>query len=204
MSCLFETKGLTFGNFISYRDLKIPKHKSTFIVGESGKGKTTLLKLFNQTISQSSGEIFYNENNINNYDMVELRKNVSLVSQDVFLFDCSIEDNFKQFYSFRKAPPPNTQEIMDILSLCCLHMPLDKDTATMSGGERQRLYISIFLSFKPNVLLLDEPTSNLDSITASQLMENITTYCKSNGIELVVVCHDKAITEKFSENTITL
>jgi putative ABC transport system ATP-binding protein len=67
--------------------MNIPKNKVTFIIGKSGAGKTTLIKLFNGTLSQSSGDILYNNTNILDMETIQLRKDVSLISQGVFLFD---------------------------------------------------------------------------------------------------------------------
>lgn len=204
MNNLLETKNLEFNKMISYKDMTILKHQVTFITGESGCGKSTLLKLFNATLSPSHGNIFYNRKNLETLDSIALRQEVSLVSQEVFLFDASIKDNFLKFYEFRGCNPPPDKQIEKFLSLCCLDFPLEKDTIPMSGGERQRLYLAIFLSFLPKVLLLDEPTSALDSQTSRFLMEGLLPFCKENRITLLVVSHDKEITERFSQHTILL
>lgn len=74
----------------------------------------------------------------------------------------------------------------------------------MSGGEKQRLYLAIFLSFRPEVLMLDEPTSALDETTARRVMGNILDYCRKEKITVIAVSHDKALTEKFAENILAL
>lgn len=74
----------------------------------------------------------------------------------------------------------------------------------MSGGERQRLYIAVFLSFGPDVLLLDEPTSALDHETAAAVLENLTGYCKKQKTELIIVSHDLRLIQSFSEHTLRL
>ena len=69
----------------------------------------------------------------------------------------------------------------------------------MSGGERQRVYIGIFLSFNPKVLMLDEPTSALDDENSEIVIKNVLDYCKDQGITVIVVSHDKQLTDKFAE-----
>ena len=89
---IFETKNLSFNNMIQYKDIQIKEGKVNFIIGKSGTGKSTLLRLFNGTLSPSDGSIFYNGNDILQMDTITLRKEVLLISQSVYLFDESIED----------------------------------------------------------------------------------------------------------------
>lgn len=201
---IIETKELSFNGIINYNDIQIHRNKANFIVGKSGTGKSTLLKLFNGTLSPSSGNIIYSENNIDEMDIIKLRKEVLLISQSVYLFDTTIGENFRQFYDYRELSQPSEEEMKYFLDLCCVPFSLDKDCTTMSGGERQRIYIAIFLSFKPKVLMLDEPTSALDKQNSNNVMENIISYCKQNEITLIVVSHDGNITEKFADNIITI
>lgn len=203
-SYILETKSLSFNEFINYNDIQIIKNKANFIVGKSGTGKSTLLRLFNGTLSPSSGNIIYSGNNINEIDTIQLRHDVSLISQSVYLFDKSIRENFEEFYNYRDLTPPSENEMKYFLYLCCVPFSLDSNCTIMSGGERQRIYIAIFLSLKPKVLMLDEPTSALDKQNSNNVMENIIAYCKKNDITMVVVSHDGNITEKFADNIITI
>jgi len=199
---IFKTKDLIFNDFIHFPDLEIPKNKVTFISGKSGSGKTTLFKLFNGTLTQSSGDIFYKNQNILDLDTINLRKEVLLISQSVFLFDGNIKDNFIKFYKYRDETVPNENEIKYFLDICALNFPLDKDCEEMSGGERQRLYIAIYLSFKPKVVLLDEPTSALDDENSHIVIGNILSFSKENGITLLIVSHDNELTNDFADKMV--
>jgi putative ABC transport system ATP-binding protein len=201
---ILSTKSLIFNELITYRDIQIQKNKANFIVGKSGTGKSTLLRLFNSTLSPSSGNIFYAEKDINEIDTIALRQEVLLISQSVYLFDESIRENFKQFYEYRDLTPPSEEEMKYFLELCCVPFSLDSNCTIMSGGERQRVYIAIFLSLNPRVLMLDEPTSALDKQNSKNVMENILTYCKENEITVIVVSHDSNLTEMFAENIIEI
>jgi putative ABC transport system ATP-binding protein len=201
---VFRTKGLSFGTIINYQDIQIYGNKVNFIVGSSGSGKSTLLKLFNATLAPERGEIWYCDKNLSETDTIELRKEVSLVSQSVYLFDQNIRDNFRLYYEFREMPAPSQEDMKYYLDLCCIPFSLDKDCTTMSGGEKQRVYLAIFLSFKPRVIMLDEPTSALDQENSRRMIGNVIDYCRSNGITIIVVSHDKSITEEFAEHTITI
>jgi len=201
---LFETQNLSFNNIITYPDIKIPKNKVTFIRGKSGIGKSTLLKFFNKTLTQTSGDIFYCNKNINHLDSIELRKEISLISQGVFLFDDSIRNNFINFYNFRGEPVISDEEMQFFLKLCCIDFDLSRVCTTMSGGERQRIYMAIFLSFKPKVLMLDEPTSSLDSANSMQVITNVINYCKDTGVTVIIISHDNELIKNFSENTLLI
>jgi len=191
-------------NIIQYPDIEIESEQVTFICGDSGCGKSTLLKLLNGVVSPQMGEITYHGKNIKDLDTVELRKNLLLVSQSIHLFDKTIAQNFAEFYSYRNLPVPTDEEIKSYLSICCADFPLDMYCTSMSGGERQRVYVAIYLSFMPKVLMLDEPTSALDAQNAITMMHNIISYCKEKRITMIVVSHDKSLSKQFADKVITL
>ena len=203
----FVTKGLTARNAISYPDMEIPRGRVTFIIGESGTGKTTLLRIFNQTETQTSGTVgtFFCPD-ISGIDAVTLRTNAILCGQNVFLFDRSVRDNFNEFRRYRglSASPMPDDEILRFLNICCAGNDLDKMCRNMSGGERARVFLAIHLSFTPAILMLDEPTSALDRDTAAAVMGNIRSYCTENGITLIVVSHDRGMVDTFADNIIDL
>lgn len=201
---IIESNNLSFQNMIMYSDIVIPRGKITFITGESGSGKSTLLKLINTTLPQSSGKINYNGKDTLDWDSIKLRKEVSLISQSVFLFPGSIKDNFIQFYEYRGLQYPTDEVIHEFLRLCCISFGLDKDCSTMSGGERHRIYIAIFLSFEPKVIMLDEPTSALDHKNTMNMIENIIMFSKEKNITIIIISHDKDLIEKYAQNHIVL
>lgn len=201
---LFQANNLIYKYNLTYDNVRIEKDKINFIVGESGSGKSTFLKLLNNSISPASGELLYNGKPIEEYDPIALRREVSLVSQEPFLFDESILDNFKTFYSLRQVPMPKKEYISYITELCYVNVPLDQNASTLSGGERQRVYISIFLSLCPKVILLDEPTSALDEKSSRKVMKNVISFCKEKNIDMVIVSHDKNIVEEFCENKVEI
>jgi len=201
---VFKVNNLVFNDFIHFPNVNIPKNKVTFIIGRSGAGKTTLLKMFNGTLTQSSGDIFYNNTNILDIETIKLRKEVSLISQSVFLFDGSIRDNFNQFYKYRQEKTLNDDKIKLFLDICHLDFSLEKDCDEMSGGEKQRLYIAIYLSFKPKVIMLDEPTSALDEENSNEIIKNILSFSKENGITVIIVSHDKKLSEVFADYIVSI
>lgn len=204
MKPLFQTEGLSFGGFLKYGDLSFPSGKITFITGESGSGKSTLLKILNGTLSPSEGRAYYRNDDIETLDAVVLRREVSLVSQEPFLFEGTVRENFDAYYAYREQTPPPDAELKHLLSSFLLDFSPDAPTRTFSGGEKQRLYIAIFLSFRPKVLLLDEPTSALDAATGKTVLSAVIGSCREVGTDVVVVSHSAHMAGAFAQNTLHL
>lgn len=201
---IISVSQVIFHSMIRYPDIKIAKGKTTFIHGPSGCGKSTLLKLINGTISPDSGEILYNDNNIENIDTIKLRREILLVSQSVYLFTGTIEENFIKYYEYRDHDVLPKEDMEKFLKLCSADFPLGTRCETMSGGERQRVYIAIFLSFMPKILMLDEPTSALDNISSDAMMKNIIDFSNDNEMTIIVVSHYLPLAEKYGDNIIAL
>jgi putative ABC transport system ATP-binding protein len=199
---VFVTKGLTFRN-ISYPEIAIPRNRATFIVGESGTGKTTLLKLFNQTVTQTSGTVRFFDSDVTG-DTTRLRTKAILCGQNVFLFNDTVRGNFNEFRRYAGLPPLTDDDISKFLGICHAEKDLDKMCRNMSGGERARVFLAVHLSFRPMVLMLDEPTSALDRDTAAAVMGGIITYCIENGMTLIAVSHDRSIVDAFADKVIDL
>lgn len=187
-----------------YDDFSIDKNEVVFVVGKSGSGKSTLLKLINNTLQMKSGRIFYKDENILNIKPVELRKNIIMTSQENFLFDMTIRENFHEFYKLRDLEELTDEEITKFLKITNFDVDVNLDVEKLSGGEKQRVFLAIALSLNPEVLLLDEPTSALDNKTAFDMMKNIVDYCKHNDITLVVVSHARQLVDEFADKIIDL
>ncbi|MFN2101964.1 ABC transporter ATP-binding protein [Finegoldia dalianensis] len=187
-----------------YDDFTIDKNEVVFVVGKSGSGKSTLLKLINNTLQMKSGRIFYKDENILNIKPVELRRNIIMTSQENFLFDMTIRENFHEFYKLRDLEELTDDEITKFLKITNFDVDLNLNVEKLSGGEKQRVFLAIALSLDPEVLLLDEPTSALDNKTAFDMMKNIVDYCKHNDITLVVVSHARQLVDEFADKIIDL
>ena len=187
-----------------YDDFSIDKNEVVFVVGKSGSGKSTLLKLINNTLQLKSGRIFYKDKNILNIKPVELRRNIIMTSQENFLFDMTIRENFHEFYKLRDLEELTDDDITKFLKITNFDVDVNLDVEKLSGGEKQRVFLAITLSLDPEVLLLDEPTSALDEKTSFSMMKNIVEYCKNNEITLVIVTHQKNLVEEFADKIIDL
>ncbi len=201
---MLKTKNLCFKNLIFYDDIHIMKSKINFIVGESGCGKSSLLKMFNRTENFSGGEILYKGKPIGEIDTIALRKELKLISQTTFLFHGTIKENFALFYSYCEANHVDEERMRFYLERTQANFPLDTLCDQLSGGEKQRVYLAICLSMEAETIMLDEPTSALDYDLSVKVLENIIAYAKEANKTIIVVSHDNALVEKFAENIIDL
>lgn len=201
---MITTKKLRFMNILEYPDLSIDTQGMNFLTGKSGVGKSAFLKMLNRSNSVKKDSIFIDGIDIDAFDPIELRQKYLLCGQNVFLFNGSIQSNFDQFYQLRKMDHPKSDVVQEFLTLVAsTFSPADK-VDSMSGGERQRVYLAIFLSMAEHVLLLDEPTSALDKETGHLVMSNIKTYCKENNIGSIIISHDDTLATEFADRIIHL
>ncbi|MCL2400626.1 MAG: peptidase domain-containing ABC transporter [Defluviitaleaceae bacterium] len=162
-------------------------------VGESGSGKTTLAKLLLNLYTPEKGEILINDTNIKDIQIDTLREKIAYVPQETFLFSGTIMENL--MLGLTDATP---EEIIDAAKTAQAHdfvnnLPLRYETmleengTNLSGGQRQRLAITRAILRKPDILILDEATSNLDSITERAIESTIHEYSK--GITTFIIAH---------------
>lgn len=201
---IIQTSQLQFAGIINYPDIDIKEGVLTFLSGPSGSGKTTLFRLFNDTLTPTAGDIYYKGKSVTEYDPIELRRNILLVNQSVFLFEDSIQNNFQRFYEYCNLPIPALSKITSLLDICAIPLDPAKSVTNLSGGERQRVFTAICLSFIPNILLLDEPTSALDEEVAHKFMTNIKNFCKNRGITIIVITHDTNLIHDFNDDIVYL
>ncbi len=156
----------------------LPGEKVAF-VGESGSGKTTLARLLLRFHKCHEGEILINEYNIDDLNVECLRERISYVSQNVFLFSGTIKSNLilgNRDVSFdkmiKKCKMVSAHEYINNLPLRYDTL-LEENGANLSGGQRQRVAIARAIMNEPDIFILDEATSNLDSITEKAIENTI-------------------------------
>lgn len=201
---MINTRNLNFKNLIFYPDLEIESGKLTFVIGKSGVGKSALIKIFNASHNVDDNSVFIDGKDINLIDPVELRKDVLLCGQNVFLFPGSIFENFEMFYKLREEVLPSKEEIQSFLDLTCVPFDMEESVNLMSGGERQRVYLAIFISLARKMVMLDEPTSALDASTSDKFLENLAQHCKEKGLTALIISHDESLARKYSDIVIDL
>jgi ABC-type bacteriocin/lantibiotic exporters, contain an N-terminal double-glycine peptidase domain len=200
----FTIKNITFKNVLSIDQLDIPAHRLTCIIGESGSGKTTLLRLLNHLTSPDSGTIELDGKSVFDWDPVELRRNVVMLSQSPVMFHGTVRDNLLIGLHFSEKPPVPDETLNDLLDLFNLHIALDEDSASLSGGERQRVGLARVLLLDPSVLLLDEPSSALDEETARWVLNKLVDYLHKKRKTIVMVTHSSDLVKNFAENIVRM
>lgn len=192
----FEFKNVTFSydndlmvlNDISF---KVDANTTVGFVGKSGSGKTTIFSLMCKMYDINSGEILIDGNSINELDEDSIRGNITVISQNPYVFNMSIIDNMKLV-----KEDVTLEEIKEACHLACLDeyiesLPQKYDTivgeggVTLSGGQRQRLAIARALIQKTEIILFDEATSALDNETQSKVQEAINNLKKEYTIMII-------------------
>ncbi len=204
MVIIKSNEDVCFKDFIRYPKIEIQKNCMTFITGKSGCGKSSYLKMVNATEAPTGGAIYFDGEALDKVDVIEHRKSATLAPQEPYLYEGTIADNFLMYYNLREQQPISEGRIKEFLKLCEIEMPIETCVQNLSVGERQRIFVAIFVSFMPKVLLLDEPTAALDFETSKKVFSNIKDFCKQNDITSVVVCHSETLTELYADFVIHL
>lgn len=166
-------------------NLEISQGQKVAFVGESGSGKTTLSKLLLHLYEVESGNILINSNNINDIQLECLREKIAYIPQETFLFSGSIYENLTLGFDgvemndvIEASQLAQAHEFINELPLR-YETRLEENGANLSGGQRQRLAIARAMLKKPDILILDEATSNLDAITERALNRTIHEYTRN-------------------------
>lgn len=176
--------------------MKVPNHGIIGITGRSGSGKSTLLKLLMRFWDVNSGSIRISDEAIGNINTSSLRDNESFVTQDTVLFHDSIESNL-----LIANPKATHEQVVEACRKASIHdfiesLPEGYETSvgelgeTLSGGERQRLGVARAFLHDAPLVLLDEPTSNLDSLNEAVILKSLKDFCKDKAV--ILVSHRKS------------
>ena len=164
-------------------------------VGPSGAGKTTLVKLLVGLYRPQTGDILYNGHSVSDVDLDQLRERIGFVTQDTQLFSGTIRENL-----LFVNPKATDAECLDVLhkascdSLLAraskgLDAVIGEGGVKVSGGEKQRLSIARALLRRPHLLVFDEATSSLDSLTEEDIGETIREVGKSQDVMTILIAH---------------
>lgn len=204
---LLEFQNVSFGSQdeLILKDISFKVKSGDFIsvVGPSGSGKITLLRLCSHLISPNSGEILLNGKCCQQYDPVEWRKNVHYCFQTPCLFGQSVMDNMEFPYTIRKMKPDLTR-IQTLFSLFSMSPDyLKRDIKNLSGGEKQRIVLIRSMIFMPKILLLDEVTSALD-VDNTQIVEKAIASLNQEGVTILWVTHNPEQSMKYANKLLSI
>jgi phospholipid/cholesterol/gamma-HCH transport system ATP-binding protein len=177
-------------------DLEIQRGETLVIMGQSGCGKSVLLKIITGLISADSGEIWFDGTEISNLKskkMNVLRRKIGMLFQSAALFDSmTVAENIA--FMLDQHTDLGKQEMRKIvdekLSLVDLEGIQDLRPAELSGGMRKRVGLARALAFEPEVILYDEPTTGLDPVTCTEINQLISDLHERLQVTSVVVTHD--------------
>ncbi|MBO8158441.1 ATP-binding cassette domain-containing protein [Thermosyntropha sp.] len=199
---MFEFVNVKYKEIVDLPSFCIEEGKVTTLVGQSGSGKTTILKLLNKMISPTQGKVLFKGKDLKEINSVLHRRNVVMLTQNSAIFPGTIRDNLNIGLMFQEKKEADDEVLKQILKKIMLSKDLDAPVATLSGGEKQRLALGRLLLLNPEVYLLDEPSSALDDeteeIIIKMLIEHVHIYNKT----IIMVTHSKNIAEKYSDTII--
>lgn len=194
-------------NVLSGISFEARRGEATVIVGPSGSGKSSLIRLINRLEDPTEGRILLAGEELAKIDPLELRRRVGMVQQKPFMFEGTVLHNLQRPFFYRNAPLPaaDGEEVVRALELSRLPAELlFRDARTLSGGEQQRVSLARVLIGRPQVLLLDEPTSALDRPTSDRLAATFRDICRSEQLAVVLVTHDLRLSGKVADRLIYL
>jgi cell division transport system ATP-binding protein len=176
-----------------------------FLIGPSGSGKTTIFRLLAKEILPTSGEITFINKNISARlpasAVVDLRRQIGRVFQDLKLIaDRTIKENIEIALDIFNLPEENLDQIVELVGL---EGKLNLFPAQLSEGEKQRAGIARALIYRPKVLLVDEPTSNLDPTNSWQVMK-LLKKINQDGTAIIVATHDEDIVDSLRTRVIEI
>ncbi len=201
---MFKLTAVKYKDILDIKDLKIEEKKITCIVGKSGGGKTTLLKLLNNMVSCDSGLLKFKGQKISDYNPIQLRREIIMLPQNPIMFSTTIKDNFTKTLKYTGNELRSENNYVNLLKKLDLEHNLATDTIKLSGGEKQRLALARVLLLKPKILLLDEPSSALDEDTEKFIIKMVVNYIKENNGTLIMVTHSRSIADEYGDTIITL
>ncbi len=200
LTFIYEESGI---KALDNLNLKIQEGESIGIVGATGSGKTTLMALLTRLYDPQNGSIIIDNQELKNYSKQEIRKNISIVPQDVFLFSDTIENNIKF-----GCPDATEEEIIEAAKFSAVYediMALPKQFktlvgergVTLSGGQKQRIAIARAYLKKAKLLLLDDCLSAVDTITEEKIIQKLQHFSGQKNT-LLIASHRLSIMPKMN------
>jgi len=181
-------------------DLTTKKKDTISIIGESGSGKTSLIMLIGGLEKATSGKIFFQDQEITALSEDEVseirRKHIGIVFQSFYLIpNYTAVENVALTLELNKLKNPEKQA-KELLDRFGLKNRFNNLPSQLSGGEQQRVAIARAIAMKPELILADEPTGNLDTENSIMISDILFKYVKDEGSSLIMVTHDPKLADK--------
>jgi ABC-type Fe3+/spermidine/putrescine transport system ATPase subunit len=207
---MLEARNISFAydqrKAIDSASFSIEKGKQVSVIGESGCGKSTLLKLLYGLHDLDEGLILWNENPVlgPKFNLIPGHESMKYLAQDFGLMPfISVAENVGNFLS-NIYKDKKRDRILELLDMVEMTEFADTKTQFLSGGQQQRTALAKVLALEPEVLLLDEPFSQIDTFRANVLRRNLFKYFREKEITCVMATHDSIDVLSFSDETIVM
>ncbi|KIA87545.1 ABC transporter ATP-binding protein [Flavobacterium sp. AED] len=207
---MLEIKNISFtyieNPVIKNISFEITQGQNVAVIGESGCGKSTLLKLIYGLYDLDEGQIAYNNKPIfgPKRNLVPGEDYIKYLAQDFDLMPyISVEENVGKFLSniYKDKKKARVQELLEMVEMSEFAKVKAK---YLSGGQQQRVALARVLALEPEIVLLDEPFSQIDSFRKNALRRNLFSYLKQKGITCIIATHDSTDALSFSDETIVM
>jgi len=182
---------------------EVRKGEVLAIVGPSGSGKSSLLRLLNRLDEPTSGTVYLDQTDYLQIAPRDLRRRLGMVNQRPFLFPGTVEQNLR-FGPLQRGESLSQDSIDQLLLRVGLKGYASRNVANLSGGEAQRVSVARTLANSPEALLLDEPTSALDESSKLEVEACIQNVVRDNSLTCILVTHDTAQATRLAERALLL
>lgn len=191
----FSRVSKDYGDHTALKNISFTIMKGEFItvIGSSGCGKTTMLKLMNGLIAPDRGRVEINGTDIAKTDQIALRRKIGYVIQNIGLFShLSVKKNIEFIPHILKYEKEEASRISHrlIQTVGLTEEMLERYPAELSGGQKQRVGVARALAASPEIMLMDEPFGALDEITRNKLQDEMVRIHKELGLTTVFITHD--------------
>lgn len=190
--------------------LKVEEGENMVVFGQSGTGKSVLLKCIVRLLEPDSGEIFIDGKNVLSLDLKELndvRQNLGFLFQGAALYDSmTVRENleFPLIRHFNFTPKEREEKVKSVLEKVSLEEAIDKMPSELSGGMKKRIGLARSVIAEPKLMLYDEPTTGLDPITSKEISSLILELQKSLKMTSIIVTHDLLCAEIIADRAIMI
>ncbi|MBA7673563.1 putative 2-aminoethylphosphonate import ATP-binding protein PhnT [subsurface metagenome] len=183
-------------------NMSVEKGEVFALIGPTGAGKTTLLRLINLLDLSSAGKIYFDGMDVTESGRarLEARRRMAFVLQKPIVFNASVYDNIAYGLKWRGVEKSSIREkVSSILEMVGLLAYKNRNARTLSGGEAQRVAVARAIAVESELLLLDEPTANLDPISVSKIEDLITNIIHQYNTTIIMATHDMSQGQRLAD-----